>query len=337
MKITTYPTHLANHQQFLRIKQLIDEFLPTLQYTKVEVPLLSPVLLPESYLDIFTTAYRYFQKPHELYLTPSSELFLKRLLASGIGSCYTLDQVFRNSEPTVYKHNFEFTMLELYKVNADYFQIAEDTLGLLRFIARKFFGKPELEYQGKRVQFERFEKITVAEAFQKYAGMADIFSHQKFFAAAKAKGYRVEKNYSYVDLWSEIYSLAVEPHLGMNGQVTLIYDYPKELAAMVNYNPEKGVAERLEIYIGGVELGNCGNETSSKGIRTQFEQRFTEEIQERKRLGKAEYAVDWEFLGVLEQLPKTAGIAIGVDRLAMLFCDVRSIEELKVVGIVQKD
>ncbi|HCS78894.1 TPA: hypothetical protein DIV55_04070 [Patescibacteria group bacterium] len=333
MKITTYPTHLKNHQRFLKIKQLIDEFLPKQGYTKVEAPLLSPVLLPESYLDIFATAYRYFQKPQELYLTPSSELFLKRLLASGIGSCYTLDQVFRNSEPTVSKHNFEFTMLELYKVSANYFQIAADTLALLRFIAQKLFGKPELIYQGKVMKLDSFETVTVAEVFENYAQIPDIFNHQQFFSAAKARGYRIEENFSYVDLWSEIYSLAVEPHLGMNGRATLIYDYPKELAAMVNYNSQKQVAERLELYIAGVELGNCGNETSSKGVRKQFEQRFKEEIHERKRLGKSNYEVDWEFLDVLEQLPKTAGIAIGVDRLAMLFCDVRSIEELKVVGI----
>jgi len=337
MKIATYPTHLANHRRFLRIKQLIDEFLPNQGYTKVEVPIMSPQLLPESYLDVFATEYRYYQKPQQLYLIPSTELFLKRLLASGIGSCYTLDQVFRNSEPAVNKHNFEFTMLEMYKVNADYLQIADDTLALLRFLAQKLFKKSELTYQGKLVQLDRFEKITVAAAFKKYAHIPDIFNHERFFSDAKARGFRVETDFSYVDLWSEIYSLAVEPHLGMHGRGTVIYDYPKELAAMVNYNEEKGVAERLEIYIHGMELGNCGNETTQKGVRQQFAERFTEEIQERKRLGKAAYAIDWEFLDVLEQLPPTAGIAIGIDRLAMLFCDVKSITDLKIIGIEQKD
>jgi elongation factor P--(R)-beta-lysine ligase len=333
MHIKTQPNNVKNHAIYQQVLGLIDDYLPQAGYTKIEVPHLSPALIPESYLEVFETENRYFQTPQKLYLTPSPEFFLKRLVAAGIGNCYSLAKSFRNSEPTAEKHNFEFMMLEFYKVNSDYLNLAEDVLGLFQFIAKNLFGKQELIYQDKKVELDAFEQITVAEAFAQYAGISNIFDENAFFVQAKEKGFRVEKNFSYVDIWSQIYSLAVEPHLGTHGRPTIIYEYPRQLGATAEFDEKKQVAQRLEIYIEGIELGNCGNASTEKTNIAEHKKRMQAEVAERKRMGKIEHPADFEFIEVLQRLPPVSGIAIGVERLAMLFADVKSIQDLKVIMV----
>lgn len=328
MEIKSQINNLKNHQIFLEVKRLADIFLQKNGFLKIDTPLLSPKLVPESYLEIFETENLYSDNKEKLYLIPSPELFLKRLIVNGIGNCYSLEKSFRNNEPVEKKHSYEFTMLEFYRINADYFDIAQDVMNLIRFIAKNLYGKEQINYQGKDINLEKFEKITVAEAFKKYSGITDIFDHKIFFEQAKEKGYRV-KNMDYVDVWSQIYGIEVEPNLGKNGLITFIYEYPPELAAITKIN-ERNIAERFEFYIEGIELGNCGNEGV---IIEEYKKRFEKDISIRQRLGLINYKVDNEFIEVLEKLPKCAGIAIGVDRLAMIFADVKNINDLKMIVI----
>ena len=328
MEIKSQIDNFKNHQIFLEVKRLIGSFLQKNSFLEVDTPLLSPKLIPESYLEIFETENLYSDNKEKLYLIPSPELFLKRLIVDGIGNCYSLGKSFRNNEPIEKKHSYEFTMLEFYRINADYFDIAQDVMNLLRFIAKNLYSKEEINYQGKDINLERFEKTTVAEAFKKYAGITDIFDHKVFFKQAKEKGYRVE-NMDYIDVWSQIYGIEVEPNLGKNGLVTFIYEYPPELAAIIKIN-KKNIAERFEFYIEGIELGNCGNEGV---IIEEYKKRFEKDIGTRKKLGLIDYKADYDFIEVLEKLPKCAGIAIGVDRLAMIFADVKSINDLKLISI----
>ena len=324
MSITTSISHLENHKKYVQILRHIDDFLAEKHYTKVELPAMSPALIPESYLSVFATEFRYEQEKQPLYLIPSSELYLKRLLAEGSGSCYTLMKNFRNSEPHTSRHLPEFMMLEMYKVDAAYFDIADDTMALLRYISQKLYGSSAITWQGAHISLADYEKITVAEAFQKYADISEVFIEEDFMKQASAKGYTTE-GFSYVDVWSQVYTQDVEPHLGMNGKPTIIYDYPRELAAVVEFDPKKNVANRLEIYINGIELGNCGTEVSDNTDFNELENRLKNEAT------KVDYAPDTEFIDILKKMPKTAGIAIGVDRLAMILLDVESVQDLQVI------
>jgi len=328
MEIKSQINNLKNHQIFLETKRLAGFFLREEGFQEIDTPLLSPKLIPESYLEIFETENLYSDKKEKLYLIPSPELFLKRLMVDGVGDCYSLGKSFRNNEPVEKKHSYEFTMLEFYRINADYFDIAQDVMNLIRFIAKKLYGHEKIEYQGKIINLEKFEKITVAEAFEKYAGITNIFDHKVFFNQAEEKGYRV-KNMDYIDVWSQIYGIEVEPNLGKNGLVTFIYEYPPELAAITKIN-ERNIAERFEFYIEGIELGNCGNEGV---IIEEYKKRFEKDINIRQEMGLINYKADDEFIEVLKKLPKCAGIAIGVDRLAMIFADVKNINDLKLITI----
>ena len=342
MKIVTKAENLDNHKKYIFILQLIDDFLQKKDYQKIDLPVLSPALIPESYLEVFETEFKFLDKKEKLYLTPSPELFLKRLLAYKIGNCYYLGKSFRNSDPPSSLHSFEFTMLEFYKTGVNYMEIADEVLEMLRYINKKFKTQmsnvktktknQKLKNQNLKLNLDKWEKISVVEAFEKYAGIfeKELFNHKSFLEKAKKKGYQVEK-FSYEDVWSQIYVQEIEPHLGENGFPTLIYDYPKEFAALAKLNPDGKTAQRFEFYINGIELGDCYTELTD--WREQKE-RFFEEETKRRKGEKIPHSIDLGFIEVLKYgLPDCSGIAVGIERLAMVFLGLNSIDKLKVINI----
>ncbi len=340
MQIKTTTKNLKNYKIYLQVEKAVNEFLEKNNYLKVDLPVLSPALIPESYLEVFETEFRYLDKKEKLYLTPSPELFLKRLLAYGIGDCYYLGKSFRNSEPTSSLHSFEFTMLEFYKMGAGYMKIAEVVLEMLNHINRNIKYqisnikntdqiskiKNEIEYQGKIISLEKWEKISVTEAFKKDSDISkkELFDHKLFIKKAKEKGYQT-KNFTYEDLWSQIYSQEIEPNLGINGYPTLIYDYPKEFAALAKLNKDGRTTQRLEFYINGIELGDCYTELTDW---KEQELRF-------KKESKVIHPIDKGYIEALKYgLQDCSGIAIGLERLAMIFADATSIEDIKLITII---
>ncbi len=339
MKIQTNLKNLKKYKIYLKVEEAVNEFLGKKRYLKVDLPVLSPALIPESYLKVFETEFNYLNNKERLFLTPSPELFLKRLLVGGIGNCYYLGKAFRNSEPNSDLHSFEFTMLEYYKVKANYMDLAEELLEMLRFMNKnvKFqmpnaksrskisnLNENEIVYQNYKISLNRWEKITVIDAFKKYAGISkkELFDHKLFLKKAKEKNYRVD-SFTYKDIFSQIYAQEIEPHLGMNGYPTLIYDYPKEFAALAKLNEDGKTAQRFEFYIAGIELGDCYSELTD--WREQ-ERRFEKE--------NVAHQIDKGFIEALKYgLVDCAGIAIGFERLTMIFANVQSINQLKLIEI----
>ncbi len=332
MKIKTSVHHIPAYKKYLQTEQTVHAFLTRQGYLKVDLPVLSPALVPESYLEIFETEFGFLDTKETLFLTPSPELFLKRLMAYAPGNYYYLGKAFRNSEPHSSLHGFEFTMLEYYKTHASYLDIADELLNLLRAIAQELYKADRISYQGKNISFAQWEKLSVEEAFMKYAGMEKniIFNHAYFLEKAQKKGYNT-KGFIYEDVFSQIYTQEVEPHLGMNGYPTLLYDYPKEFAALAKLNTDGKTAQRFEFYMCGVELGDCYTELTDW---KEQEKRFTEENKKRKLLKKTEHPIDKGFIEALQYgLADCAGIAIGFERLAMIFANTASIRELKLITI----
>ncbi len=332
MKIKTDIENLEKYKKYLKTEEAVNEFLKQKGYLKIDLPVLSPALIPESYLEVFETEFKYFQRESRLYLTPSPELFLKRLLVYGTGSNYYLGKSFRNSEPNSSLHSPEFTMLEMYRLGVDYLRLSDDVLAMLQFIATRINGKPEIRYQDRKINFSQWEKISIVQAFEKYAGISqdELFDKKKFEIKAKAKKYETN-NFSYEDLFSQIYSQEIEPNLGRRGFATLIYDYPKEFAALAKLNKDGKTAQRFEFYIEGVEIGDCYTELTDWA---EQEKRFIEEDKKRKEMAKIEHPIDKGFIEALKYgLPDAAGIAIGFERLAMIFADATSINQLKLINI----
>ncbi len=325
---------------FIREKVLtaIRRFFLDRGFHEVETPYLTGSLPPESYLDIFeTTLLDRDRKPQRAFLPTSPEPFLKKLLVAGIGNCFSMPKSFRNTEDKSTTHNPEFTILEWYRVNADYTDIMRDCEELLLFInaylkrsgkGEKGTNPSELTYQGKHVDLSApWERLTVVEAFKKYSHIRLDHAMERNVLAklAKAKGYRVEPDDAWEQIFHQIFFNEIEPHLG-RGKPTIICEYPSDLAALAKLKTgDDRFAERFEFYIEGLELGDAYSEL------TDWEEqlaRFELEEAERKRLDKVEHPIDMDFIEALKVgMPRAGGIAVGVDRLIMLFADASDIAD----------
>lgn len=328
MKITASLRNRAAYQKTITLKKATRQFFEEKNYTELDLPLLSPALIPESYLEVFETEFRYFKERHKLYLTPSPELFIKRLLVEGIGDCYFLGKAFRNSEPASSLHLPEFTMLEFYKTGVNYNYMKKELKELVCFLAEKH-KKKHIVYQNHTINVDTaWQELTVKEAFSQYADVADIFDETTFFKKAAKKGYMIDKT-SYVDLFSQVYVQEIEPHLGVDAP-TIIFDYPQKLAALAQLKKDGKTAERFELYIAGVELADCYSELTDW---KKQKERFSADAVLRKKEGKIKYPIDWDFIDALKKgLPKCAGVAVGFDRLAMLFVGAASVRELQLIA-----
>ncbi|HLD26438.1 MAG TPA: amino acid--tRNA ligase-related protein [Patescibacteria group bacterium] len=332
MNITTTITHLPYYRKYLLIENALHAFFEKKKYLRLHLPVLSPVLIPESYMEVFKTEFQFIDKKKDLFLTPSPELFIKRLLAEGVGDCYTLTKAFRNSEPSSSLHNVEFTMLEFYKVHADYTYLKKETAELFSSIAEHILGKNSMKVRGKQVIFsDSWEEISVAVAFKRYADIDrdELFNHKLFFKKAKQKKYSIEKM-SYEDVFSIIYTQEIEPHLGIRGTPTIIYDYPKEMAALAQLNSDGVTAQRFEFYVSGIELGDAYTELTDW---KEQKKRFLIEEKKRKEMGKITHPTDWSFVDALKKgLPPCTGMAIGFDRMAMIFAGCDDIGQMKLIN-----
>ncbi len=347
-------------QRYFVREQLIEavrQYFTNRQFHEVEVPLLAPTLPTESYYEVFETELlNRHRRGVKAYLATSPEPFLKKLLVAGIGNCYTITKSFRNTEDMSFTHNPEFTILEWYEVDTDYQDVMKTTEMLFCFIYKFLYSSSDervrgvkklpidcsrsrlgrdtnnrllLNYQGQSINITPpWERISMVEAFSKYARIElmsclELKSMQK---VAKVKGYQVEKDNTWEELFHQIYLNEVEPHFG-NGKPTFIYDFPSPMAALAKKkDSDPRFAERFEFYIAGLELGDCYSELTDW---KEQEERFIKETEERKRLGKINYPYDHDLIEAMKVgLPKCSGLAMGVDRVTMLFANAPRIQDV---------
>src|SRR3990167_9522874 len=105
MKIVSPPSRLDTYRSYLKLQDAMHDFLRSRNYLPLDVPILTPALIPESYLEVFETEYRYFDTRQKLYLTPSPELFMKRFIAKEKVDCYSFGRSFRNHEAHSDRHS----------------------------------------------------------------------------------------------------------------------------------------------------------------------------------------------------------------------------------------
>ena len=273
-----------------------------------------------------------------LYLRTSPEFACKKLLAAGETRIFDFAKVFRNRERGALHHP-EFTMLEWYRANEPYETLMEDCAALLAEAARAA-GAKQFSFRGKTVDpFAEPERLTVAEAFDRYAKvdlLATVSGGQgdrtKFAAAAVKANVAFGADDTWGDIFSRILAERVDPHLGV-GKATLLYEYPLPLAALARQKSGSDkVAERFELYVCGVELANAFGELNDA---TQQRARFEAAMAEKQRLHGERYPIDEDFLAALAQMPVASGIALGFDRLAMLASGAQRIEQVIWTPVVE--
>ncbi len=319
-------------KQYWVREQVIDAiraFFKGRGFHEAEVPLLLPTPSTEPFLEVFKTELMDDQgKRWDGFLPSSPEFALKKLLSAGSGSIFTITKSFRNGEGRSSRHNPEFTILEWYHTPGNYMTVAQDFEELMREISRATGGDGKnLNYQGRTYDINgSWERISVSEAFKKYAGIdtETMLDRDKLKEASKKKGYQVDDESTWEEMWNQIIANEIEPKLGVNGP-TIMYDFPVSQAALAKKASDPRFAERWEVYLAGYELGNCFSELTDW---VEQEARCKADLLERKKLGKTEYPMDHDFIEALKLgMPETGGIAVGVDRLVALFADKPSIAE----------
>lgn len=299
-------------------------------FFEVETPILQVSPVMDTHIHAFRTEFTIPFQPGgtELYLHTSPEFAMKKLMVAGIERMYQLCHTFRNGEMGAW-HSPEFTMLEWYRANAGYEDIMDDCEGLLKHVAAKV-GIDSYRYRGNVSDpFGKWERMSVAEAFSRYADidLPSVLDDTKAFAAEAAKHDIVLKDASWDDLFFAIMDAKIEDQLGI-GAPTILYDYPACMASLSRKKPDDPrFAERFELYVCGIELANAfGELTDAKEQRQRFE---ADMALKNELYGEESYPIDEDFLQALEYgLPESGGIAMGIDRLAMLATGVEEIDSI---------
>jgi len=270
-------------------------------YLEVETPALVPHPGMEPHITAFESRYRPelgSTAERALYLHTSPEYAMKRLLADGFGSVFQICKVFRNGE-VARAHNPEFTMLEFYRSPGTVDELMDD----LEQIVRRAGGQLGCRTLGLSLDGP-FERMTVKEAFRRYADIDPPEDEDAFFKVMLER---------------------VEPKLGRE-RPTFLTEYPASMAALARIKPsDPTVSERFELYAGGAELANGFGELNDAAEQRR---RLMAEQAQRRAAGRPAYALDERFLEAVGRMPPSAGVAVGLDRLLMVLLGTERIADV---------
>ena len=308
------PESLAARLPFLRRRALLTQavraFLAARGYTEVETPYAVPVPGEEVHLSAFrTTREQPDGTVQPLWLHTSPEFAMKRLLVAGAGPVFQLARVWRNGEGSR-RHAAEFTMLEWYRPGLSFDGLMDEVEALLRAVL-----PPDVMSGGTRTSLARFDRLTVAEAFHRHAGVDVLATAGDAGALAAGAGAALRDGEGWEDLFFRLLLERVEPHLGQ-ANPTFLTHWPAAQAALARRDPsDPRVALRFELFLCGMELANAFEELTDADEQRA---RFQDDRAQRHALYGPDWPLDEDFLAALAHgMPPASGIAMGFDRLAM--------------------
>lgn len=312
-------------RQRAEIINRVRHFFLERNFLEVSTPVLVPSLLPESYLEVIKTQVSdEVGRTNSAFLTPSPELWHKKLLVAGSGPIFEITKSFRDGDVGSPRHNLEFTLLEWYQPEADY----QVTMTQTEELVAKAAGQAELEYRGRLISLDPpFSRLTMVEAFARWLKIseADLFDRRKLIDWAREHGYQVSADDDWETVFNLLYVGEVEPQLGLDKPVFLT-NYPAAFAPLAKSCSDPRFKQRFELYLGGVEIADGYSELTDP---VEQARQFDQEVKSRKKLGLKDYPVDNEFLAALEVgLPACSGVALGLDRLVMLLLNKTSLDEV---------
>jgi elongation factor P--(R)-beta-lysine ligase len=307
-----------------QMNHALREYFATEHYLEVETPnlILRPGLEP--HIDPFATQFvpqTGLGQTHWLYLHTSPEYAMKRLLSQYKQNIFQICKTYRNGEITG-THNPEFTMLEFYRAQSDYHGIMAHTEAALSYVESK------TNKTSHTFQKTPYERISVRDAVLKYANI-DIQKHDSFeslrLEAKRMSVFVSPEAKTFDEVFFHIFLERVEPHLG-HERPTFLIEYPASQASLSRLKPnDSTVAERVELYVRGLELANGFSELTDEAEQRK---RLTEEQAYRRAAGRPVFELDEPFLQALKAMPPAAGIAVGLDRVLMVLTGASEITEV---------
>ena len=301
------------------ITEAVRSFFIEKRFLQVDTPILAPHVIPEAHIEIFRTEQiSLFRKSRSLYLLPSPELWMKKLIAQGSGSIFQICKCFRNNEQDGTQHSPEFTMLEYYVADADYLY----SLKLTEELFKSLFLKFQPQYAETPIK-----TMTVQSAFLKTTGI-DIEKYPDFDSlkeAAVRAGYDITDSYK---TWEEVFNLLfvskTEPEICGKG-ITVLMDYPRQIPCTAKLKEGTPYYERWELYIDGIEIANCYSEETEVAKVREY---YRTETEAKKALAQVPVDVDPAYPEIFSTFPKCSGTALGMDRLVMILAGCSDIKQV---------
>jgi lysyl-tRNA synthetase class 2 len=310
------------------------KFLDDHGFLEVETPVLQP-LYGGAAAKPFVTYHNELEQ--QMYLRISFELYLKRLLVGNLEKVYEIGRDFRN-EGVSFKHNPEFTQLEFYWAYADYLQVMELTEQMVAFAAKEVTGSYKVIYRGQEIDFTPpWRRLELRQGIIDTSGI-DIDEHsdaKSLFKAIVAKhpDKIPDPHATRGKLIDFLLSEFLEPTLI---QPTFLYDYPRDISPLAKSKPgDPLMVERFEGYVSGFELCNAFTELNDP---LDQEQRFLEMGRDYEAGDEERHPLDEDYLRAMRYgMPPNGGFGMGVDRLAMVFADKRSLREVILFPALRKE
>ncbi|MCL2706925.1 MAG: EF-P lysine aminoacylase EpmA [Dehalococcoidia bacterium] len=287
-----------NLERRAEVYGVVREFFRKQGFLEIETPLRVLSIAPERYISPI--------KSEGWYLITSPELHMKRLLAAGYKQIFQISRCFRGGERGRL-HNPEFSLLEWYRAGADYQDSISDAEQLVVAVIQKLHRSKILHYQGQNIDMQLpWPRLSVKDAFLQSAGWDPV-------AAYDAERFDYDM--------AALVLPALDP-----AHPTVLTDYPAAAASLARLKTDNPlVAERAEIFIGGIELANAYSELTDAAEQRR---RFEKEAAQIEREYGTGMQISEPFLEAVGYLPECSGIALGMDRLVMLLCDAVDINEI---------
>jgi len=306
-------------QKALFIRE-VRNFFSSREFVEVETPSLCPALIPEAAIEVFRTElFSGSGASQELFLAPSPELWMKRLLAAGSGDIFQIARSYRNADTGSPVHNPEFRLLEWYSVGASYMNCIATTEELFSHLAERGAVR-----SADKALSPPFKRMSMEEAFRTYADidLASCVLPSDLVREGERRGLLMPSDPTWEEAFHVIFLSLVEPVLPRDKPLVLL-DYPALIPTTARHGKGTLFAERWELYVKGIEIANCyTEETDPAEIRS-----FLLSEQSRKRDSRVRHPVDQGFAELFEKgFPPCAGVALGLDRLEMVLSGETSLE-----------
>ncbi len=275
----------------------VRNFFAQQDFLEVDTPVRLPVIIPETHITPVIA--------DGLYLQASPELCMKMILAQGAERIFQICPCFRKEEKGRL-HAEEFTLLEWYRKDADYFQLMDDCRALVCSVVAAMKKYEAAPFAGIVID-GAWQRITVADAFTQYSPVS--------LEEALAK-----------DMFDELLVEHIEPYLGTKIP-TFLYNYPVSLGSLARISAtDCRIVERFELYIGGVEIANGFSELADENEQRQ---RFIAEIETIEQMYHRKTVMPEKFLERLSAMGEAAGIALGLERLLMLLTNRKRLSDIQ--------
>lgn len=302
---------LEKRDKFLR---LVRSYFYQMDFLEIDSPILVTSAGMEPHLDPFVAIGT--ESKTKYFLPTSPEFYLKRVIALGAKRVFSLCPSFRDERESK-SHSHQFLMLEWYRAESSLDEIIVDCQNLLNKIDEEFPFSPILNKNGEKISFsDGILFFELSEFFKKCTGfeISEIDSYEKWLKVAKSFGAYCKSDWTENDCFSYLVVTVLEKELQNFDKPVILKGYPEFQCALAEIRKD-GFSDRFELFINGVEIANAYNEL--RGKKENFE-RYIFFQNERKKMGKTPHPQDNLFFEAVEKMPKSAGIAFGIDRFLSL-------------------